>query len=483
MNRLAVLFLLLVSVVTSKASVIDSLILKRSYTKVQLDSVLNANGIPPFIIGTIYDIDIYKVSYHTASYDSTPVLASGMLAIPKNTSCRLPLASFAHGTETLRESVPSRIVGGEAVIGMVMASLGYAATLPDYIGLGDGPKNLLHPYQHALTEASATIDLLRAAREASTTAGFRLNGQLFLTGYSQGGHATMATHRTIQEQLAGEFTVTASCPMSGAYDMSGVMVDVMLSDSNYAVPGYLPYLVFSWNQKYQFYPNVSDYLAVPYDTLLPPLYNGNFGMGYINSKMPAVPKKIFKQSMIDSFTVNLNHPFRKALAENDVYNWTPTAPVRILFCRADEEVSWANSVKMINQFKANGVQNADTVCVNETLSHFQCAQFAILNMKDYFQSFVALDSCNVNAIEEVHQGIVNIYPNPANSSISIFMENDVRYNSIEAIDALGKVYVLPVQKGTKYVVSDVSSLANGLYSLRIANNKTYSVIGRINVQH
>ncbi len=463
MNRLAILTLLFVSVVTTKASVIDSLILKRSYTKVQLDSVLNANGIPPFIIGTIYDIDIYKVSYHTVSYDSTPVLASGMLAVPKNISCRLPIASFAHGTETLRESVPSRLVGGEAVIGMVMASLGYAATLPDYIGLGDGPKTLLHPYQHALTEASATIDLLRATREASVIAGFRLNGQLFLTGYSQGGHATMATHRTIQEKLGGEFTVTASCPMSGAYDMSGVMVDVMLSDSNYAVPGYLPYLVFSWNQKYKFYTNVSDYLANPYDTLLPPLYNGNFGMGYINSKMPSVPKKIFKQTMIDSFTLNMNHPFRKALAENDVYNWTPTAPVRILFCRADEEVSWANTVKMISQFKINGVQNADTICVNETLSHFQCAQFAILNMKDYFESFKLLDSCNVSSVQSIPNQLAHIYPNPASNTLSVYYNSFDNLQSIYAVDAYGRLISLSYTPQSTSFSVDVSMLGAGIY--------------------
>ena len=141
----------------------------------------------------------------------------------------------------------------------------------------------------------------------------------------------MATHRKIQQDLSNEFTVTASCPMSGPYDLSGVMVDVMLSDSNYAVPGYLPYLVFSWNQRYQFYTNPGDYLTAPYDTLLPPLFNGQHSIGYINNFTPSVPKLIFKQDVIDTFANNPNHPFRLALADNDVYNWKPTAPVHIVF--------------------------------------------------------------------------------------------------------------------------------------------------------
>ena len=47
----------------------------------------------------------------------------------------------------------------------------------------------------------------------------RINNQLFLAGYSAGGYATVATHRTMQQQYPGEFTVTAAAPAAGAYDM------------------------------------------------------------------------------------------------------------------------------------------------------------------------------------------------------------------------------------------------------------------------
>lgn len=472
MKKLCLLSILSFALFLSKASIVDSIFYKFSLTKAQLDSTLNANGVPPAFVGTIYDIDVYKVRYKTVSYDSSIIYASGLLAFPTNVSCRLPLGSFGHGTTSDREGVPSRANGGEAMIGMVMASLGYVGALPDYIGLGDSPDSLLHPYQDARTEASATIDVLRAARELAPQLHYRLNDQLFLAGYSQGGHTTMATHRKIQTDLSDEFTVTASCPMSGPYDLSGVMKDVMLSDSDYAVPGYLPFLVFSWNQRYHFYNSPSEFLQAPYDTLLPPLFDGQHSIGYINNFTPSVPKHIFKPEVIDSFSNNPNHPFRQALADNDVYDWKPTSPVRIEFCRADQEVNWHNAVTLYNAFKANGATNVDTVCMSETLPHFDCAQFAILGMKAFFASYQALDSCATVGVNEIAKNTFSIYPNPAVDELTLASEQETTITRLMAVNALGQQVEVSFTPGIHQVRADVKKLPAGIYFLRaIADGK------------
>ena len=60
--------------------------------------------------------------------------------------------------------------------------------MPDYIGMGESPG--LHPYVHGESEATATIDMIRAAREFITDSLNLIdNHQVFLSGYSQGGHA------------------------------------------------------------------------------------------------------------------------------------------------------------------------------------------------------------------------------------------------------------------------------------------------------
>ena len=73
--------------------------------------------------------------------------------------------------------------------------------------------------------------MIRAAREFITNdLNLIDNSQVFLTGYSQGGHACMATHKYIHENsLQSEFDVIASAPCSGPYDLSGIMADTIMS--------------------------------------------------------------------------------------------------------------------------------------------------------------------------------------------------------------------------------------------------------------
>lgn len=85
-------------------------------------------------------------------------------------------------------------------------------SLPDYLGLGDSPGR--HLYCHSKTEATASIDLY-VLQKLCQLKNVLYNDQLFIFGYSQGGHAAMATTREIQLNHSDEFTITASAPMSG----------------------------------------------------------------------------------------------------------------------------------------------------------------------------------------------------------------------------------------------------------------------------
>ncbi|MBK8042036.1 MAG: hypothetical protein IPK21_04855 [Haliscomenobacter sp.] len=161
---------------------------------------------------------------------------------------------YQHGTAGSREAVPSRL-SFEATIGLVGGALGYVSVLPDYLGLGDSDG--FHPYLHAKTEASAAVDMLRAARQFAASATIALNGQVFVSGYSQGGHAAMALHRELETNLSAEFKVTASAPMSGPYSISGDMKSRLLSEEEYFYPGYPLYTMLSYNLAYGVYDSLA----------------------------------------------------------------------------------------------------------------------------------------------------------------------------------------------------------------------------------
>lgn len=166
-------------------------------------------------------VDFYVVTYKTVDVNGAESTASGALVVPTGTTASLPLLSYQHGTTTQKSDVPSSSSDAvsQAVI-LLYASQGYMVSAADYLGLGQSSLPY-HPFVHADSEASATLDMLRATRKEAQTLNVPLNNQLFLVGHSEGGHATMALHRVIEQQNGGEFTVTASAPAAGPYDLSG----------------------------------------------------------------------------------------------------------------------------------------------------------------------------------------------------------------------------------------------------------------------
>jgi len=362
------------------------------YTVGHIDTILASQGVPSGVFTVAYDVKAYRVLYNTVDWDSMPITASGLLCVPVNPACKVGMVSYQHGTTVVKNQAPSFLTGNEWFVALIGASIGYDAMEPDYLGLGTGPG--FHPYQHAHTEATATIDMIRAAKEIVDTMGAPYNDQLFLLGYSQGGHATMATHQLIQEQLDSVMHVTASAPMSGAYDMSGVMGDLLTSNQPYPAPYYLPYLLFGYNEVYHLFANDSDIMLAPYDTTLQPLFNGIDGESTIEAAMPGtpnnqVPVQIMQPYQVDSFVNDSTNFFKLTLKQNNTYNWLPTSPMKMYFCTGDHYVPHANTTVAYNHFMQLGATNMDTVDIGP-YEHQACAPYAILGAVTWFQSLTYL---------------------------------------------------------------------------------------------
>ena len=138
-------------------------------------------------------------------------------------------------------------------------------------------------------------------------------------------------HQIIERDYSDEFTITSSFPMAGAYDMSGIMTEVMLDYTPYGEPYYFPYVLFAYCDNYQeTLPPVTDYLTSEYVEILPGLFDGMHSGDDINNVMPSIPITIMKADTIISFEQNPNHPLRNALRQNDLYDWTPQSSMHII---------------------------------------------------------------------------------------------------------------------------------------------------------
>ena len=127
-----------------------------------------------------------------------------------------------------------------------------------------GPLASIHPYLRK--HGGDRVPGYDHASRGCAGAGFA-NSQLFLAGYSQGGHATMALHRLIEGQHSDEFTVTASAPAAGPYDLSGTTLDAALATPSANTPRYLFYLLVSYETVYDLFSSFSQVFQPPYDTL------------------------------------------------------------------------------------------------------------------------------------------------------------------------------------------------------------------------
>ncbi len=381
------------------AQILVSYELKRTYTLADIQTMFDQFGIPSGVVNLQikHKVKAYKVTYHTVGVDSiTPTIASGVFFVPEGYLCKIAMVDYNHGTMFERTGAPSFMNTEENKLGVLFATDGYAVAMPDYLGLGVNEG--IHPYMHARSEATSAIDMIRACKELSDTLSLALNGQLFLAGYSQGGHVTMATHKYIQKYFNNEIPVTASAPMSGPFDVSGAQSEVITSDLPFTNPEYLPYVIMSYRYAYGIYPDIESVFRNPYNTIIPHLIDGEHS-GWDVYNACANPPKLMLDSIAYNDFINdsINNQLRKTLIDNDVYDWITTSPIKIIYCGADQTVVPANSINAYNKFVENGCDSLVKIMDCGYYEHYECALWAMLSCKIFFDSYrnIALSFTNV----------------------------------------------------------------------------------------
>ena len=418
-----------------------------------------------------YDVKMYKLTYNTVDTDSLSIIATGAFFIPTNTSCtEFPFAVYNHGTTLRKNDVPSNN-NPEAIIGKVFSAGGYFVCMPDYIGMGDSPG--FHPYVHAKSEATASIDMIRAAREYLTTTNFVDNNELFLTGYSQGGHACMATTKFIKdESLQSEFNIVASAPSSGPYDLSGIMADTIIAPTPYSNPGYIVYLLASYQLAYgNIFNSWSDVLYSPYDTIVPPFFSGNnttLDMGLLNSLIPNQMNLLIRDTCLNNFindSINKNHPWWRALIDNDNYDWLPLNPLRMYYCTADEQIAYTNALIAESTMNNNGALDVQAVNIGDN-DHGGCILPALSSAFNWFQTLRT--PCNISSLTSRNLISYDIYPNPFTNKLNIQFNEKVKL-SVYTMD--GKLLI------NKFNVQNIELITTnwpkGMYIVKVKGSVAY----------
>lgn len=368
-------------------------------------------------------ISFYYIQYGTVGGAGEATNATGALMVPSGSdpSCSgaRPIVLYAHGTTTDKAYNIANIIdstnaayGESALVAATYAAQGFIVVAPNYAGY-DASKLSYHPYLNADQQSKEMIDALTAARKALPNVGAADSGKLFVTGYSQGGHVAMATHKALQ--AAGQ-TVTASAPMSGPYALAALGDAVYYGNVNLGSTVFTPLLSTSYQKAYgNIYTNLTDLYSPAYasgiDTLLPsttpittlfqqgklpqttlfsstpptapagsppslqPTLNAItppttpaaqaplFALGFGSSPLLTNASRLSylldaianPDGAVPSVTTVVAaaspaHPMRQAFKKNDLRNWTPTRPVLLCGGNGDPTVFYSVNTQVMQGF-------------------------------------------------------------------------------------------------------------------------------------
>ena len=337
-----------------------------------------------------YRVACYKLTYTTPDTSNALVNASGLICLPQGKNSPSPLLSYQHGTISHALEAPTSNISDNFWVSAAIASAGYITLAPDYLGYGDS-KTTLHPYLHAQTLSGTVANLLRAAKQFMALPEIQMtsNGQLFLAGYSEGGYATLAAQQRIERDLAAEFTVTASEPGAGPYDMTGT-VQKQLAAVTLSAPAAAAFLGTSYDLIYNTPSRISYYFTAEHADQMATLFSGRYNasgisalLGVTSSSTGIRTGSLFNQAFLDSFNGSGETTLKAAIAENNLYNWKPAAPTILFHGRDDDVVPYANTTTALQTMTANGAADVTVHTCNAgrlPTTHENCGMPYLVDM-------------------------------------------------------------------------------------------------------
>ncbi len=353
-------------------------------------------------------IKSYKINYKTKDDNGKEVVASGLITIPdltpeyiKENRFSFSIVSDQHGTIFTNAEAPSNTsaatvaTNNPLIVGFSAKAL-FMTVQPDYIGYGDS--NTSHPFILEDSLANATVDMIRAAIAFANKAGLPINGQVYLSGYSEGGYATMAAAKEIQANHP-DINLKAVAPMAGPYDVETMGIDT-LSTPIMAFPPFLAYLAHAYASNYDDV-NISEVVNAPYSSMLGTLFDGDHNGSVIYFSLPnALDGNISKQAtdalfvpaFSDNLIANSDNKLRTHFAENSVIDWAPKMPMKLFHCTNDAIIPYKMSELAHTSFTDKGstsvtlepINTIESNLSNPTQVHSQCAQAAYAQVIPWF---------------------------------------------------------------------------------------------------
>lgn len=331
-------------------------------------------------IQTTCDFTLYRFHYKTTNHQNSEVLVSGLMGIPKSETIK-GMVSWQHGTNTYR---PGSLSAPSPDEGIALASLfagnNYLLIASDYIGLGISQE--VHPYHHLPSTTNAIIDFIKIGEVVLNHLTNHSNQKLFLTGFSQGGSATAATHRVLEQNNPTQLQLIASAPIAGPYNLRNVSLPHTLTRHKLNSLVYLGYLSNAYATIYGI--PLQDFIKEPYASNIPSWFDGTKDKTFMESNLPPKVTDLFLDDFYDELVNNIDNPFTLALEANESYQWIPINKLRFYYGDQDQDVIPQESIDAYHYMKNLG-GNVEIINIGP-YNHNQSILKALPHIQSWFNS-------------------------------------------------------------------------------------------------
>ncbi|MFZ3393964.1 lipase family protein [Rhodococcus sp. 7Tela_A2] len=318
------------------------------------DVLRTAPSVAAIIPGTpaVLDASVTRVMYRSTSATDKPVAVVGTVmvpALPWDGDGPRPTVVVGPGTQGMGDQcAPSKLmVFGQEYehlqIGPLLAR-GYAVAVTDYEGLGTAG---VHPYLNRASQGHAMLDLARATRSLGTL-GVDEDGPIAFWGYSQGGMAAASA-----AELAS--TYAPELPVAGAVAGSppASLRDLAVAGDGSFLSGGIGWVVNGFVSAYP--QHADDMLAV-------------FNPAGLDILGRAEKACVFDAPLLDPFSSTTRYtvdgrpivehlseePWASLVAEQELGNRTPSAPVFVAQATGDDFVLVSGVDTMVGKWCLTG---------------------------------------------------------------------------------------------------------------------------------
>jgi len=343
-----------------------------------IDNLLRSFLYASVLLPAQYEVDAYRIWFQTRNENGEMTAVQADLRFP-----RVPeptdLAVFVYGAGTtgiaskcapLNEQFIGRNWGNYRTHMLSYASQGFITILPNWQGYDE--RGETHPYFVSELEGRVMLDAARAVygffdNPPSADILARPSSDVFLGGYSQGGHGVFAAAR-IATTYAPELNIRGLIGHAMSPDVEGLMYDS---------PWYSPYIVYAYRDFY------GEETVDPADVFLPKWLTTfeedasskciDEVFEYYSNDASRLFTPEFRDALYNNRLAEVAPQFKAQLDLNDSSNKAyPAVPMLLLHGAADPIVK----VRTIQAFVSNlcSMGHSVTYRLYPGVSHFQTRQ-------------------------------------------------------------------------------------------------------------